>query len=53
MENDLQTCIDAGMTVCEPDLEEFAAATQSVRDELGTQVWGEDGYALVKEIAAG
>ena len=53
MENDLQTCIDAGMTVCEPDLEEFAAATQSVRDELGIQVWGEDGYALVKEIAAG
>ena len=53
IENDLQTCIDAGMTVCEPDLEEFAAATQSVRDELGTQVWGEDGYALVKEIAAG
>lgn len=53
MENDLQTCIAAGMTVCEPDLEEFAAATQSVRDELGTQVWGEDGYALVKEIAAG
>ena len=52
MEKDLQTCVDAGMIVCEPDLAEFAAATQSVRDTLGTKVWGEDGYAIIKEIAA-
>lgn len=52
MEQDLQTCIDAGMTVCYPDLEEFEAATQSVRDDLGVKTWGEDGYAIVKEIAA-
>ena len=51
MEKDLQTCIDAGMTVCEPDLAEFEAATQSVRDELGVKIWGEDGYATIKEIA--
>lgn len=51
MEKDLQTCVDAGMIVCEPDLAEFEAATQSVRDTLGTKVWGEDGYAVVKEIA--
>ena len=52
MEKDLQTCVDAGMIVCEPDLAEFKAATQSVRDELGVKTWGEDGYAIVKEIAA-
>ena len=52
MEKDLQTCIDAGMIVCEPDLAEFKAATQSVRDELGVKTWGEDGYAVVQEIAA-
>lgn len=52
MEKDLQTCVDAGMIVCEPDLAEFAAATQSVRDTLGTKVWGEDGYAIIKEIGA-
>lgn len=51
MEKDLQTCIDAGMTVCEPDLAEFEAATQSVRDELGVKTWGEEGYAAVKAIA--
>lgn len=52
MQNDLQTCIDAGMTVCEPDLTEWEEATQSVRDTLGTQVWGEEGYAAIKQIAA-
>lgn len=50
MAQDLQTCVDAGMTVCEPDLTEFAEATQSVRDTLGTKVWGEEGYAIIKEI---
>lgn len=53
MAEDLQTCIDAGMTVCEPDLAEFAAATQSVRDELGVKAWGEEGYAAIKAIAEG
>lgn len=51
MEKDLQTCVDAGMTVCYPDLEEFKTATQSVRDELGVKTWGEDGYAVIKAIA--
>jgi len=51
MEKDRQTCVDAGMIVCEPDIEEFKAATQSVRDELGVKTWGEDGYATIKAIA--
>lgn len=51
MEKDRQTCVDAGMIVCEPDLEEFKAATQNVRDELGVKTWGEDGYAAIKAIA--
>ncbi len=53
MERDLKTCLDAGMTVCEPDLAEWKEATQSVRDTLGTQVWGADGYEAIKKIAAG
>ena len=52
MDRDLQTCIDAGMTVCEPDLTEWKEATQSVRDDLGTKIWGADGYEEVKAIAA-
>jgi len=51
MERDLQTCLDAGMKVCEPDLAEWKEATQGVRDTLGVKVWGEDGYAAIKEIA--
>ncbi|KAB0577186.1 tripartite ATP-independent transporter DctP family solute receptor [Fusobacterium naviforme] len=51
MKKDRQTCIDAGMEICEPDLEEFKAATQSVRDELGEQIWGKEGYEFVKSIA--
>lgn len=53
MERDLKTCTDAGMTVCEPDLTEWKEATQSVRDTLGVQVWGEEGYEAIKKIAAG
>ena len=53
MERDLKTCLDAGMTVCEPDLTEWKEATQSVRDTLGVKVWGEDGYEAIKKIAAG
>jgi tripartite ATP-independent transporter DctP family solute receptor len=51
MQNDRQTCIKAGMIVCEPNLDEFRAATQEVRDKLGTKVWGADGYAAIKAIA--
>lgn len=53
MERDLQTCIDVGMEVCTPDLAEWKEATQSVRDTLGVKVWGEDGYATIKQIAEG
>ncbi|BAL01597.1 putative transporter [Oscillibacter valericigenes Sjm18-20] len=51
MEKDMKTCTDAGMTVLEPDLTGFKEATQSVRDKLGVQTWGEDGYKQVLEIA--
>lgn len=51
MEKDRQTCVDAGMIVCEPNLDEFVEATQSVRDTLGVKVWGEEGYAEIKKIA--
>lgn len=53
MDRDMQTCLDAGMEVCEPDLAEWKAATQGVRDDLGVKVWGEEGYAAVKAIAEG
>lgn len=53
MQRDLQTCIDAGMTVCKPDLAEWKSATQEVRDNLGVKVWGEGDYAAVKQIAEG
>jgi tripartite ATP-independent transporter DctP family solute receptor len=51
MQKDRQTCIDAGMIICEPNLDEFKAATQEVRDRLGTKIWGADGYAAVKAVA--
>ena len=51
MEKDRQTCVDAGMIVCEPNLDEFVEATQTVRDTLGVKVWGEEGYAEIKKIA--
>ena len=53
MQRDRQTCIDAGVTVIEPELDEFKAATQGVRDKLGVKVWGEDGYEYIKSVAAG
>ena len=53
MDRDLQTCIDAGMEVIEPDLTEWIEATQSVRDNLGVKTWGEEGYAFIKQIAEG
>ena len=40
----------AGVTVTYPDKAPFIAATQSVRDELGTEIWGEDVYKQIAEI---
>lgn len=40
----------AGVTVTYPDKAEFIAATQSVRDKLGTEVWGEDAYQAIVEM---
>ncbi len=40
----------AGVTFTYPDKAEFIAATQSVRDELGTKIWGADLYKKVVEI---
>ena len=44
--------IESGMEVIRPDLEPFREATQSVRDELGTEVWGEEVYNQIKEIGS-
>ncbi|NDW01981.1 TRAP transporter substrate-binding protein [Salipiger sp. PrR002] len=40
----------AGVTVTYPDKAPFIEATQSVRDELGTEIWGEDVYKQIAEI---
>lgn len=40
----------AGVTVTYPEKAPFIAATQSVRDELGTEIWGEDVYKQIAEI---
>ena len=40
----------AGVTVTYPDKQPFIEATQSVRDELGGGVWGEDIYRQIVEI---
>lgn len=40
----------AGITFTYPDKKEFIAATQSVRDELGTKVWGKEAYAEIVKI---
>lgn len=43
---------ESGMEVIRPDLEPFREATQSVRDDLGTKVWGEETYNRIKEIGS-
>lgn len=43
----LQSLEDDGIVISEPDLEKFEEQTQSVRDELGIDTWGEEDY---KEI---
>ncbi|SFA93983.1 tripartite ATP-independent transporter solute receptor, DctP family [Lentibacillus halodurans] len=39
-----------GVGFIEPDVEAFEKATQSVRDELGTEIWGEETYNEIVEI---
>ena len=41
---------EAGVTVTYPDKQPFIEATQSVRDELGTDAWGEEVYRQIVEI---
>lgn len=41
-----------GVTFTYPDKAEFIAATQSVRDALGTKIWGEDTYKKVVAMGA-
>jgi len=40
----------AGITFTKPDTKPFIEATQSVRDELGSKMWGEDTYKKILEI---
>lgn len=41
----------AGVTITYPDKSEFIEATQPVRDKLGTEVWGEETYGRIQEMA--
>ncbi|SFD88783.1 tripartite ATP-independent transporter solute receptor, DctP family [Lentibacillus persicus] len=41
---------EEGVTFVDPDIEAFKEATQSVRDELGTEIWGEETYNEVVEM---
>ncbi len=43
---------ERGITVTYPDKAEFIAATQSVRDKLGTNQWGEETYKMIVEIGS-
>ncbi|SDK96266.1 TRAP transporter substrate-binding protein [Lacicoccus qingdaonensis] len=49
-EETLQTLEDNGTTIIEPDLEAFEEQTQSVRDELGVETWGEERYNEIVEM---
>lgn len=40
----LQSLEDEGITITEPDIQKFEEKTQSVRDELGIETWGEETY---------
>lgn len=40
----------AGITFTYPDTKPFIEATQSVRDELGSNIWGEETYKKIAEI---
>lgn len=39
-----------GVTFIEPDIKPFEKATQKVRDELGTDMWGEEIYEEIVEM---
>ncbi|MFC7319314.1 TRAP transporter substrate-binding protein [Halobacillus campisalis] len=41
---------DSGVEFIDPDVEAFKEATQSVRDEMGTEIWGEDLYEQITEM---
>jgi TRAP-type transport system periplasmic protein len=41
---------DAGVTFIDPDLDAFIEATQSVRETLGTEIWGEEVYQQIVEM---
>jgi TRAP-type transport system periplasmic protein len=40
----------AGVTFIDPDVEKFREATQSVRDSLGKEMWGEETYQQIVEM---
>jgi TRAP-type transport system periplasmic protein len=40
----------AGVTFIDPDIDEFREATQSVRDSLGKEMWGEEVYQQIVEM---
>ncbi|WP_246289386.1 TRAP transporter substrate-binding protein [Bacillus haikouensis] len=40
----------AGVTFIDPDVEKFREATQSVRDSLGKEMWGEEAYQQIVEM---
>ena len=40
----------SGIEITYPDREEFRAATQSVRDSIGTETWGEELYREIARI---
>lgn len=41
-----------GITFTYPDKAEFIAATQAVRDKLGTKIWGAETYAKIVEMGS-
>lgn len=41
---------EAGITFIDPDIEKFKEATQSVRDELGEEIWGQEDYEKIVEM---
>jgi TRAP-type transport system periplasmic protein len=40
----------AGVTFIDPDVEKFRESTQSVRDSLGKEMWGEEAYQQIVEM---
>lgn len=49
-EETLQTLEESGTTITEPNIEAFEEQTQSVRDELGIETWGEERYNKIVEM---